>query len=60
MERIDYMQHKPKGHVWVGCSSSPGVRIHNAHDMEERCWWIKKLGGVFYADPKDCHYLDLP
>lgn len=35
-------------------------RIHNAFTMEERCREIEKLGGVFYANPKDCPDLDLP
>ncbi|KAJ6096928.1 hypothetical protein N7486_007674 [Penicillium sp. IBT 16267x] len=54
------------GGVWVLHTTSDNAgdigaaRIHNAHDMEERCRWIEKLGGVFYADPKDCPYLDLP
>jgi hypothetical protein len=54
------------GGVWVlqttvGNAGDIGAaRIHNAHDMKERCRWIQKLGGVFYADPKDCTYLDLP
>ncbi|RHZ44748.1 hypothetical protein CDV55_100713 [Aspergillus turcosus] len=54
------------GGVWVlhttlGNASNIGAaRIHNAYDMEERCRVIEMLGGVFYADPKDCPYLDLP
>lgn len=35
-------------------------RIHNAFTMEERCREIEKLGGGFYADPRDCPDLDLP
>ncbi|GFF32844.1 hypothetical protein IFM46972_03696 [Aspergillus udagawae] len=46
--------------TWGNASDIGAARIHNAHDMEERCRWIEKLGGVFYADPKDCPYLDLP
>lgn len=34
--------------------------IHNAYNMEERCKMIEEMGGVFYADPKKCPYLDLP
>ncbi|RGP66173.1 hypothetical protein FSPOR_6793 [Fusarium sporotrichioides] len=34
-------------------------RINNAFTMEERCKMIEKLGGTFYADPKDCPHLDL-
>ncbi|KAJ6014733.1 hypothetical protein N7540_009324 [Penicillium herquei] len=54
------------GGVWVlqttldNAGHIGAARIHNAHDMEERCRWIEKLGGVFYTDPKDCPYLDLP
>ncbi|KAJ5921467.1 hypothetical protein N7466_009793 [Penicillium verhagenii] len=54
------------GGVWVlhttlGNAGGIGAaRILNARDMEERCRWIEKLGGVFYADPKDCPHLDLP
>jgi hypothetical protein len=54
------------GGVWVlhttldNAGDIGAARIHNAHDMEERCRCIEKLGGVFYTDPKDCPYLDLP
>ncbi|KAM0302897.1 hypothetical protein HYE67_011221 [Fusarium culmorum] len=34
-------------------------RINNAFTMEERWQKIKEYGGTFYADPKDCPYLDL-
>lgn len=34
--------------------------VQNAYSMEERCDVIKQLGGIFYPDPKDCPYLDLP
>lgn len=34
--------------------------IHNASDMEERCRLIEQVGGVFYANVKDCPDLDLP
>ncbi|OJJ80193.1 uncharacterized protein ASPGLDRAFT_135305, partial [Aspergillus glaucus CBS 516.65] len=33
--------------------------IHNAYNMEERCKVIEQIGGIFYADPKDCPCLDL-
>lgn len=33
--------------------------IGNALTMYERCKMIEQFGGVFYADPKDCPYLDL-
>lgn len=55
-----------RGGVWVlhtildNASDIGAARIHNAYDMEDRCRVIKMLGGVFYADPKDCPYLDLP
>lgn len=53
------------GGVWVlkttyAEASSRGLgRIKNALNMEERCQAIEKLGGIFYADPKDCEHLDL-
>jgi hypothetical protein len=53
------------GGVWVLKTTKDeahrkGVAIiHNAYNMEERCEAIKQLGGVFYADPKDCPDLDL-
>lgn len=34
--------------------------ISIARDMEERCRVIEQLGGVFYANPRDCPHLDLP
>ncbi|OJJ87039.1 uncharacterized protein ASPGLDRAFT_64322 [Aspergillus glaucus CBS 516.65] len=37
-----------------------GAIIHNVFSMEERCEVIKRLGGFYYANPKDCPYLDLP
>ncbi|RFU75457.1 hypothetical protein TARUN_6790 [Trichoderma arundinaceum] len=54
------------GGVWVlnvsrmGASLIGAAGIHNAYNMEERCKAIEQLGGVFYADPKDCPFLDLP
>ncbi|KGO45363.1 hypothetical protein PEX1_058290 [Penicillium expansum] len=54
------------GGVWVLHSTVAEARnmgsgiIHNANSMEERCKVIEQLGGIFYADPKDCPYLDLP
>ncbi|KAM0196770.1 hypothetical protein ACHAPI_005651 [Fusarium lateritium] len=53
------------GGVWVinatlSQSRRKGLgRIGNAFTMEERCNIIQQLGGTFYADPKDCPYLDL-
>ncbi|GLB01628.1 hypothetical protein AtubIFM57258_000037 [Aspergillus tubingensis] len=53
------------GGVWVlnttyGRASELGTAIiHNAKNMEERCELIKRLGGIFYADPSDCPYLNL-
>jgi len=37
-----------------------GAKLQNANTMEERCDLIKSMGGVFYADPQDCPYLELP
>ncbi|KPM45863.1 hypothetical protein AK830_g607 [Neonectria ditissima] len=34
-------------------------RISNAVTMAERCAVIEQLGGVFYADPRECPDLDL-
>ncbi|KAG8677548.1 hypothetical protein FPOAC2_03676 [Fusarium poae] len=34
-------------------------RIENAFTMEERWQKIKEYGGTFYAEPKECPYLDL-
>ncbi|OJJ73305.1 hypothetical protein ASPBRDRAFT_121978 [Aspergillus brasiliensis CBS 101740] len=53
------------GGVWVlnttyGQASDMGTAIiYNANNMEERCDLIQRLGGIFYADPSDCPYLDL-
>jgi CheY-like chemotaxis protein len=33
-------------------------RINNARDMEEKCRQIERFGGAFYADPRDCPFLD--
>lgn len=33
-------------------------RIENTANMEEKCKEIEKLGGVFYANPRDCSLLD--
>ncbi|KAK4233130.1 CheY-like superfamily [Achaetomium macrosporum] len=33
-------------------------RINNAMDMEEKCRQIERLGGTFYADPRECPLLD--
>ncbi|KAM7198762.1 hypothetical protein V8F20_006077 [Naviculisporaceae sp. PSN 640] len=33
-------------------------RIENAANMEDKCKEIEKLGGVFYANPRDCPLLD--
>lgn len=54
------------GGVWVLHSTEAEAgrmgagRIQNAYSMEERCKVIEQLGGIFYANPKDCPYLDLP
>ncbi|CAK46245.1 hypothetical protein CBS115989_5280 [Aspergillus niger] len=53
------------GGVWVlnttyGQASDLGTAIiYNANNMEERCEMIKRLGGIFYADPRNCPFLDL-
>ncbi|KAM7214026.1 hypothetical protein V8F06_010598 [Rhypophila decipiens] len=33
-------------------------RIENSPNMEEKCKQMDKLGGVFYANQRDCHFLD--
>lgn len=54
-----------KGVVWalhttVEEATKKGIGlVHNAYNMEERCRVIEHIGGIFYADPKDCPYLDL-
>ncbi|KAJ5904309.1 hypothetical protein N7504_006692 [Penicillium tannophilum] len=56
----------PDGGAWVwkttkkGASEKGGAMLQNARTMEERCLVIERLGGIFYADPKDCPFLDLP
>lgn len=56
----------PDGGVWVwkttrsDASEKGGAMLQNARTMEERCLVIEKLGGTFYANPKDCPFLDLP
>ncbi|KAA8650407.1 hypothetical protein EYZ11_012261 [Aspergillus tanneri] len=48
-------------HTTIEVAAEKGAGLtHNAYNMEERCKVIKQMGGVFYADPKDCPYLDLP
>lgn len=48
-------------HITVEKAGDIGAaRIQNAYSMEERCNAIEQLGGIFYADPKDCPHLDLP
>lgn len=48
--------------VWKTTRSDArgGAQLQNARTMQERCMMIEKLGGTFYADPKDCPFLDLP
>jgi hypothetical protein len=54
------------GGVWVlkttleGASQKGAAMIQNAYSMEERCRVIEQVGGIFYANPKDCPDLDLP
>ncbi|KAJ5974087.1 hypothetical protein N7481_011297 [Penicillium waksmanii] len=53
------------GGVWVWKTTRSdadeigGAQLLNARTMQERCMMIEKLGGTFYADPKDCPFLDL-
>ncbi|KAE8553809.1 hypothetical protein EYB25_002347 [Talaromyces marneffei] len=53
------------GGVWVwkttrmDVNGGGGAQLQNACTMQERCMMIEKLGGTFYADPKDCPFLDL-
>ncbi len=53
------------GGVWVlsedseAASGKHAGMLFNAYTMEERCKIIEKLGGTFYANPKDCPDLDL-
>ncbi|KAH8803706.1 hypothetical protein F5884DRAFT_862023 [Xylogone sp. PMI_703] len=53
------------GGVWVikttleEADKKGTAKIYNAYSIEERCKMIEQLGGVFYADPKDCPHLDL-
>lgn len=55
-----------RGGVWVlnitvdeAFTRGVGI-IYNAYDMEDRCRLIKKLGGVFFENPKDWLDIDLP
>lgn len=66
-ERVnDYIQvgWTSDGGVWVwkttrkDTSEGGGAQLQNARTMQERCMMIEKLGGTFYADPKDCPFLD--
>lgn len=60
-----YFGWPAEGGVWAmsttrdGAGSSGMGRIGNAFTMDERCEMIKRLGGTFYADPKNCPHLDL-
>lgn len=47
------------GGVWVlhnfrGSNQERSQIDFNAYNMEERCKVIEQIGGIFYADPKDC------
>lgn len=63
----DYIQvgWSSDGGVWVwkttkmDMNDGGGAQLQNARTMQERCMMIEKLGGTFYADPKDCPFLDL-
>jgi hypothetical protein len=54
------------GGVWVlkttldGAEEKGAAIIQNAYGMEEWCRVIEQIGGVFYANAKDCPDLDLP
>jgi hypothetical protein len=64
-KRVLFVGWPSTGGVWVlkttyTEASSRGLgRIKNALSMEERCQAIERLGGIFYADPKDWQSLDL-
>ncbi|KAJ5888354.1 hypothetical protein N7495_008395 [Penicillium taxi] len=53
------------GGVWawqttqMEAAKQGGGKLLSARTMDERCKLIEMLGGVFFADPKDCPYLDL-
>jgi hypothetical protein len=53
------------GGVWVlsedieAAGGKHAGMLFNVYTMEERCNIIEKLGGTFYANPKDCPDLDL-
>ena len=58
-------QSRPGGGVWVLAvwldeAASKGLAaVRNAFNMDERCEVVQKLGGHFYANPKDCPDLDI-
>jgi len=61
---IHFFGVSSEGGLWVlaidrleGWEKGVG-RIENAANMEEKCKEIEKLGGVFYANPRDCSLLD--
>ncbi|SPN96542.1 uncharacterized protein DNG_00065 [Cephalotrichum gorgonifer] len=45
-------------HRWERGERGEGV-VRNAFSMDERCEVVKKLGGRFYSDPKECLHLEL-
>lgn len=53
------------GGVWVlkttlkGADEKGAAMVENAYNMEERCRVLEQIGGVFYANPKDCPHLHL-
>ncbi|KAH6640298.1 hypothetical protein F5144DRAFT_589811 [Chaetomium tenue] len=53
-----------EGGVWglvveeEDCYNRQLGRINNAGDMEEKCAQIKRFGGTFYEDQRDCPLLD--
>ncbi|KAK4212173.1 hypothetical protein QBC37DRAFT_242440, partial [Rhypophila decipiens] len=54
----------PGGGLWaLAVDKDEGTRkgvgrIENSPNMEEKCKQMDKLGAVFYANPRDCHFLD--
>lgn len=66
MDKVLHAGWPETGGVWVLHTTVDDARrkgvglLGNSYTMQERCMMIERLGGVFYDDPKDCPYLDLP
>ena len=66
MDEVLHAGWPETGGVWVLHTTVDDARrkgfglLGNSYTMQERCMMIERLGGVFYDDPKDCPYLDLP